>query len=431
MSMRKNLSLSALLSGLLATPLLAAAQPRPEPAAGTEIPAIVPAPYADSPAEVLAAQLPNQFFGHMRLLVNGQPLNTYGMQDLNRRIAEDMQWRLSQLLAQGRGVATVDVQFAAPSHVAQRTEQAAYLGVSAAPVPPVLRDQISTPRGMGMLVEYVEKDSPADVAGIRVHDVLERIDDQWVINSQQLAVLVRNKRPGDTVAITLLRGGKELALNAKLAEKELPVLEALQDAPGMYAPSPFGGVGGLAPLPRAQANSLNAPLGPRAASVSVRAEADGRERRTLLDDGHDITILKDKSGNEQVTVKDRAGRLLYDGPAANLNANVPGDVVGKVNELRQKSAKIQFEQEPVGENAKSVSLSRSDSEHQITIRADDRGRTLAVKELATGRMLFDGPYRGDEDLRDLPGPVLEKVKALASKVNLAPERPGTQTNQGL
>jgi hypothetical protein len=421
--MRKSLSLSALLSGLLATPLLAAAEPRPQIAAGEQSATIVPAPFADSPAEVLASQMPGQFYGQMQLVVNGQPLNAYGMQDLHRRIAQDMQWRLDQLLLQG-GTGTVDVQFATP-RAAQRTEKAAYLGVSAAPLPTVLRDQISTPRGMGLLVEYVEKDSPADAAGIRVHDVLERIDDQWIVNPQQLTVLVRNKRPGDTVAITVLRAGKEPTLNSKLAEKELPVLESLQEPSGMFAPSPYGG---LVPLPAPRPGTLDYQVTPRSASVSVRVDADGSERRTLLDDQHDITIVKVKAGAEQITVKDRGGRSLYQGDSANLNANVPQDIVGKVNELRQKSAKVQFEREPVGENAKSVALSRADNQHQITLRIDDHGRTLAVKELSSGRMLFDGPYRGDEDLRDLPPAVLDKVKALSAKVNLGPERPGTPQN---
>src|SRR4051794_26259604 len=103
--MRKTFPLSALLSGLMATPLLAAA-PRPEDA-----PVITPAPFADSACEVLAAQLPAYYHNQAQLIVNGQPLNTYGMQALNRRIAEDMQARVAQLLENNALPRTFNIQY--------------------------------------------------------------------------------------------------------------------------------------------------------------------------------------------------------------------------------------------------------------------------------------------------------------------------------
>src|SRR6185369_10584319 len=98
-------------------------------------------------------------------------------------------------------------------------------GVAAGPVPAVLREQLKLQRGFGLVVEYVDKDSPAAAAGVHVHDILQKVDDQWIINSQQLLVLVRSKKPGDSVALTVISVGQPIVLTAKLTEKELPVLD--------------------------------------------------------------------------------------------------------------------------------------------------------------------------------------------------------------
>jgi hypothetical protein len=46
-----------------------------------------------------------------------------------------------------------------------RTEKGAYLGVSTTPAPQVLRQQLSLPRGVGLVVDSVAPKSPAEQAG--------------------------------------------------------------------------------------------------------------------------------------------------------------------------------------------------------------------------------------------------------------------------
>src|SRR5262245_19618935 len=72
-----------------------------------------------------------------------------------------------------------------------KKEKAAFLGVVAVPVAPATREQIKLPKGIGLSVESVEKDSPAAQAGIMQYDVLQKLDDQWLVNGHQLAVVVR------------------------------------------------------------------------------------------------------------------------------------------------------------------------------------------------------------------------------------------------
>src|SRR6476660_8678591 len=54
----------------------------------------------------------------------------------------------------------------------------AYLGVSTSPASPVLQRQLGLPEGMGLVVEFVAPKSPAEEAGMRQYDVMQKINDQ-------------------------------------------------------------------------------------------------------------------------------------------------------------------------------------------------------------------------------------------------------------
>jgi len=108
--------------------------------------------------------------------------------------------------------------------VRQRMVQAAFLGVTSKPVTAELAAQLDLPRGVGLVVTFVEPDSPAAKAGLQEHDVLHKLNDQLLINAEQLSVLVRTFKPEDEVQLNVIRGGKPLALTATLEEREVPEL---------------------------------------------------------------------------------------------------------------------------------------------------------------------------------------------------------------
>lgn len=103
-------------------------------------------------------------------------------------------------------------------------EKAAYLGIASTPLPSSLREQLNLKKGAGILVERVEPDSPAQVAGIKQYDVIEKLDDQILINGQQLAILVRMRSSNEEINLSIIRQGQRQVIPLKLVEKELPVL---------------------------------------------------------------------------------------------------------------------------------------------------------------------------------------------------------------
>jgi S1-C subfamily serine protease len=87
-----------------------------------------------------------------------------------------------------------------------------------------LRAQLKLPDGVGLAVKHVE--GPAKDAGVQQHDVLYKLNDQLLINTAQLVVLVRTFKPGDKVELTVIRQAQPVQLSATLVEKEVETLNA-------------------------------------------------------------------------------------------------------------------------------------------------------------------------------------------------------------
>jgi len=60
--------------------------------------------------------------------------------------------------------------------------------------------------------------SPADMAGLKMKDVILEVDNKKVTTDSTLQSLVGEKMPGDTIILKILRSGEELKLDATLSE---------------------------------------------------------------------------------------------------------------------------------------------------------------------------------------------------------------------
>ncbi len=110
----------------------------------------------------------------------------------------------------------------------------AFLGVETLPVTGWLSEALDLPVQDGLLIETVTRGGPAAAAGLhggdRVAlagmrriaiggDVIVAIDGQKVSNQFDLNVILNRKRPGDTVKVTVYRGGKKMDIPVKLGER--------------------------------------------------------------------------------------------------------------------------------------------------------------------------------------------------------------------
>ena len=98
--------------------------------------------------------------------------------------------------------------------------KATFMGIGVDTPTETLRSQLKLAEGTGLVVNYIDDKGPSKDL-IHKHDVLRKIDDQLMINGEQLQVLVRMHKPGDTIHATVIRESKAMVIEIKLAEKEI------------------------------------------------------------------------------------------------------------------------------------------------------------------------------------------------------------------
>lgn len=223
-------------------------------------------------------------------------------------------------------------------------EKVAYLGVETMPVDPTVAAQLSLPRDTGLAVRRVAEGSPA-ASLLQKHDILTRLDDQILIDMRQLSVLVRNHKTGDEVKLTLIRGGKETTVKAKLGEREVPKLAMDEGRPMMQFFSTAGGPGGNVAF--GSAGTFAVPAMPGLPGMEGREPGDvmrliggdrahwfaqprvhvfkrhGGKGAAILDlpggsfvfsDDEGSVEVNNKDGKRELTVKNKKGDTTFQGP---------------------------------------------------------------------------------------------------------------------
>jgi len=94
----------------------------------------------------------------------------------------------------------------------------AWLGISTDESCEVLAAQLGLKPGEGLVVIYVEPNSPAAKAGLQKYDVLVAMGDQMLVHPGQLRKLVRLQKEGDAIKLEFYRGGKKQSTTATLSK---------------------------------------------------------------------------------------------------------------------------------------------------------------------------------------------------------------------
>ena len=226
---------------------------------------------------------------------------------------------------------------AADNRPADRARPAASprrIGTTFAPVPDAVREQLDLPDGVGLLFDSVEPGSPAAAAGLKRFDILTRFNDQIVCNADQLATLLKLRKPGP-MPLTILRGGRERKIQVILpqadpADDQAPLAEAPGPAPG-FAP---GQAPGLAPgfppgagnLPgdlQKQMEDLARQLqkqpfgagggGGRSRTTRMSVSPQGNERIDTESDGTTTIEIRQSAGKFTIEIRGGDGAKVHAG----------------------------------------------------------------------------------------------------------------------
>jgi serine protease Do len=231
-------------------------------------------------------------------------------------------------------------------------ETVAFLGVETAPVSPTTSAQLGLARGTGLVVTHIVANSAADGV-LNEHDILLKLDDQILIESRQLSVLVRNRKEGDEVTFTYLRGGKQATAKVKLGKTEVPKMTSFfEAAPLLFPPGQAARRFEFAPggfeEERADVDRVLSMIRRGAGGDPVRIQVDrshgpGFRAMTVHTDNSNIVLTDDEGslelntthGKKTLVAKNAAGEELFSGPvstAADRQA-LPSEVRARLEKL--------------------------------------------------------------------------------------------------
>jgi serine protease Do len=121
-----------------------------------------------------------------------------------------------------------------------------YLGIQLQELDPDLQRLVGIPASQGAVVIDVVDGEPGQAAGLKRYDVITALSGQPIADGDHLVRAVAAKAPGSTVTLSVFREGKQLTLEARLAEREMQ--EAVGEVtvePADNGPAPEGDALGL------------------------------------------------------------------------------------------------------------------------------------------------------------------------------------------
>jgi len=202
----------------------------------------------------------------------------------------------------------------------------AYLGVYTSRLDQGLSHQLGLPPGAHLRVDRVAQGSPAEIAGLKLYDILLKLDDQLLINPDQLKTLVQMRNPGEQISLSVLRQSKPIIVSVELLEMP-EELRDRQNRDWMDDRDPFD-FDALFPQDRFRdffrRHSFDFPdlrdfhrqpffSRPELDAPSI---APGSPDQSGIDDplhsgGADVQTYSHSSSTQQVTVRDEEGSLQW------------------------------------------------------------------------------------------------------------------------
>jgi len=272
----------------------------------------------------------------------------------------------------------------------------AWLGVATEETSEALTAQLGLDPGVGLVVTYLDEESPATKAGLQKNDVLAGFDDQTLVHPAQLRKLVQAHKEGDVIKLTLYRAGKKQTVTATLA-KARPGFGRLDDAHAW--PDDL--------------RELRRQLRDLPISEAIRKELD-----TLRESLGHVKFDHQKVEQEVRHSMEEARKAMHQALRQATNAgHQAADSIGKVlKELDRSGVTV--------DNHATVTVQSSGQAVKSFVKTDDTGAIILVSNPKlhltahdpSGKLLFDGEIETPDQRARVPRDLWERVEPLLEKM---------------
>ncbi len=250
-----------------------------------------------------------------------------------------------------------------------------FLGISVAEVPEMLAAHLDLPKDQGVLVRIVGPGSPAEKAGLRLHDIVLEVADQPVAFHQDLLGIVTRHQAGDVLKIKVSRKGI------------IEVFEATLDA-RPQAGNPFPGAD-----PRV--GQLN--LGPGDLFFDDLPQDHAGRIRDMIE--QNLRALRDPGGmldddafqGAFQNMREQMERLL-----AEPKPFGPLDEDGGFGNMRMNAG---------------ATVRLMDDQGSIELKAVNESKEVTVRDLQN-EIIWTGPWDTDQDKAAAPDEIRERIERL-------------------
>ncbi len=126
---------------------------------------------------------------------------------------------------------SLGIGFAIPATTAKNTMEQiiqngsvtrGWIGTGIQEITPELAATLKISDAQGVLITEILRNSPAQLAGIKIGDILVSIDDHLITNWDAMLKTVSNLPPGKEVMVKLIRNKNEIALQVKIGKRPTP-----------------------------------------------------------------------------------------------------------------------------------------------------------------------------------------------------------------
>lgn len=238
-------------------------------------------------------------------------------------------------------------------------------------------ETLSTQLGVdgGVVLRLVADGSPAEKAGLQVHDLLTTIDGEGISSQDELRAAVGEHKPGDEIKVGVVSRGKKEEKVLKLGERPVGLLQ-LQDDPR------FRGGDHLIPGGRVE---------------DMRRQMENLQRMFPNPEFQKRMKEEMKDFEEQLKNLEKMPGLKIEGMELELD-----DLLDKVP--NQKNG-FKFNMKSMG------SVKLMDKQGSVEMKMRDGGHEVKVRD-KDGKVVYEGPWDNAQDKAAAPPEIRERIEKL-------------------